>query len=163
LSPRHNSVSWIALGISSLALCISAFQAWQTRRHDRLSVRPLIDFTYEVDGRERNVGLAMENVGLGPAVIRSITIYVDRKAVKDWYEAADYGNFKEHDLLKTFELDKDSVLKIGETMLLFGRDTRNKMDLDRFIDFVDQRLAVSITFCSIDDECQTRCSIEGRC
>jgi hypothetical protein len=163
MAARSDIVSVVALSVSVVALCISAFQVWETREHDRATVKPLLDFSYETDDYEPQVGLKVKNVGLGPALIRSVQVYVDRKPVAGWDEAKTYGGFKKPDLISTLDFDKQSVLRVDEAEMLFGRASSNKTELDAFVNFVDQHLAVSISYCSIQHDCETRCSSESRC
>jgi hypothetical protein len=73
---------WLPMCVSLLALSVSGFQWIETRRHDRLIVRPLVDFTMNLDDRANSVGMDIENVGFGPAVVKSLIIYIDESARK---------------------------------------------------------------------------------
>lgn len=61
-----------------VAVCALVATFWQittTRRHNRLSVRPLLKFTrYYASAPDVNLGLYIENYGVGPAIIHSTTI-----------------------------------------------------------------------------------------
>jgi hypothetical protein len=66
---------WIALSslmTAVLAFIITVWQSWQSRRHDRLSVRPLLTWNRD----RKRVGTSVEltfkiqNCGLGPAVVK---------------------------------------------------------------------------------------------
>ena len=54
----------VVIAVASLA--VSAYVAWATRKHNRLSVQPVLGFrtTYSADGKS---GLLLINSGLGPA------------------------------------------------------------------------------------------------
>jgi hypothetical protein len=63
----------VLIAVASLA--VSAYVAWATRKHNRLSVRPVLGFTttYSADGIS---GLLLTTSGLGPArIIRSRLTY----------------------------------------------------------------------------------------
>jgi hypothetical protein len=49
-----------------------------TREHNKLSVRPLIEFHYFTDPKD-NVRCGIENYGLGPAIIESLICTYDKK------------------------------------------------------------------------------------
>ncbi len=68
------AVCGVVIAIASLA--VSAYVAWATREHNRLSVRPLLGLTviFPVDGA---AGLRLSNSGLGPARIISSRLTVD--------------------------------------------------------------------------------------
>lgn len=155
-------VSLVSLLFSGAALYVAASQAYYTRKHDSLMVRPLLDFAYQPDDIDPTVGISVENVGLGPARISTVKYFVDRVPMKDWDEVIDRGKLKS-DLIATWELDKSDTLKVGEAVWLISRDTRNKAELKKFADFVNDHVAVQIVYCSLDNECRTECSWEGRC
>ena len=91
-SARYMLASVIVLAISAvISASITALQ-WQEAHHQlAFSMRPSVDFDTEVDTDSPPLGIAIENSGPGPAVIESITYYVDRKPVKDSSEATQYG------------------------------------------------------------------------
>ena len=63
----------VVVAVASLA--VSAYVAWATRKHNRLSVQPVLGFrtTYSADGYS---GLILINSGLGPArIIKSQLTY----------------------------------------------------------------------------------------
>ena len=67
--------------VASLAFGVTIWHAWTTRKHNRLSVKPLLntwnDFGSFADGLE----ITLRNIGIGPALIESFEIYVDAKKV----------------------------------------------------------------------------------
>jgi hypothetical protein len=66
----------VVIAIASLG--VSAYVAWATRNHNRLSVRPLLGLTtgFPVGG---TAGLCLTNSGLGPAKIISSQLTFDGK------------------------------------------------------------------------------------
>jgi hypothetical protein len=60
------AICGVIIAVASLG--VSAFVAWATRKHNRLSVRPLLGFTttFSVGA---TAGLRLSNSGLGPARI----------------------------------------------------------------------------------------------
>ena len=62
-----NTVTAICgVAIAVVSLAVSAYVAWATRKHNRLSVLPVLEFTttFPVGG---TAGLRLTNSGLGPA------------------------------------------------------------------------------------------------
>lgn len=142
----------------------------EARNQLLLSTKPHLDFQIGNDPDELPVGIAIQNAGPGPADIRSVTFYVDRKSVTDAEEAGNtYGKLSDSEL--DYEIfDRDDTLAVGETAWLIRYrkpkgEKINRKNLERFADFVDQNLAIDVKFCSIirEDLCWTKCSTEGRC
>jgi hypothetical protein len=116
------------------------------------------------------VGIAITNAGPGQATIKAITFYVDRKPVAD---ADDMG--RTYAKLPAAELDYQimepgDTLAVGEKVWLISyrkpRSSKvNQATKAAFGDFLDQRAAIEIEFCSVirETECWTKCSDKGRC
>jgi hypothetical protein len=81
-------ISTLALIISVGALIVSTLQYRVVRKHYRLSVRPHVNFTFILEGgtAERN-GIYLANLGLGPAIIKALSVEVGGKS----YNAMDKG------------------------------------------------------------------------
>lgn len=160
-----------------LALLISvgsaAFTGMQWRdAHNQflLSTKPHVDFFTNDDPDEPPVGVAVSNAGPGPATIKSVVFYVDRKPVRDADETGKtYAKLSPSEL--GYEvLESGDTLPVGEKVWLINyRKPKggkvNQKNIEQFSDFVDQHLALEITFCSVvqDDLCWTKCSAPGRC
>jgi hypothetical protein len=102
------------------------------------------------------------NGGPGPAVVKNVTYYVDRKPVRDEDEAIAYGKLNAN-LVRWRQLEPEDTLAVNEHYWLFYRSSKNKKDLDRFVDFVDRHLAIQIRFCSMNGVRETKCSTKDRC
>jgi hypothetical protein len=156
--------AYASLALSMVAIGFSGLQWYDAHRQNERTLQPLLSFSYDTDGREPNVGLSLLNAGQGPAILQSIAIYVDRVPVKSWDEATDYGKLPNDDLIHWIELDKGDPIRAGETVQLYWRTPKEgKKGLDQFTKFVDQRIGVLVTFCSVGGDCQSVCSVEGRC
>lgn len=75
-----------SLFIASLAMLATTYQAWVTRRHNRLQVQPLIMLEYPQEARPTMdgthlFGCRIHNVGLGPANVSAIKYTLDGKPV----------------------------------------------------------------------------------
>lgn len=77
--------------VALFALFLSLFEGRQSRRHARLSVRPVLDFKIHVTNKTGRFDVSVSNNGFGPAVVRSWTLLVDGKpyrelGITDWME-----------------------------------------------------------------------------
>jgi hypothetical protein len=72
--------------IAVVALCTAIYQAKLSREQAKAAVWP-----YLIQGNSSNSGYAriIQNVGLGPAIIKSFEVRVDDLPVHSWKEAAD--------------------------------------------------------------------------
>lgn len=70
----------IAALVGLLALCVSGYTAWLQRQQVRAQVWPYLEPGITTSKRE----LTLVNKGVGPALIRSVQIYVDGKPQHDW-------------------------------------------------------------------------------
>jgi hypothetical protein len=70
------AICGVVIAVASLG--VSAYVAWATREHDRLSVRPLLEFTTTFPAGA-TAGLRLSNSGLGPARITSSLLTLDGK------------------------------------------------------------------------------------
>lgn len=163
--------SWLSVISLIIALASAGFAGllWHEAHNQLLlSIRPHVDFDTEDDTDILPVGIAIQNAGPGPAIIKSLTCYVDRKRVTDYKEALEYGKINE-DIIDYFEFDPDDAIEVGGKYWLLRymkpRHARvSQKDLDDFADFIDQHVAVEVSFCSaMGNECWTKCSIKDRC
>jgi hypothetical protein len=155
----------------SLAVAVFSGLQWLAMRDQVfLTTKPHVDFDVEDDSDEPMVGIAITNAGPGPATIKAITFYVDRKPVAD---ADDMG--RTYAKLPAAELDSQimepgDTLAVGEKVWLINyRKPRggkvNQATKAAFGDFLDKSAAIEIEFCSVirETECWTKCSDKGRC
>ena len=68
-----------AVVVAAFAVLVSVWEGVANRRHNRLMVRPLLVMQYR-DHPGHPLSLALQNVGLGPAVIESLQIFIDSEA-----------------------------------------------------------------------------------
>jgi hypothetical protein len=108
------------------------------------------------------VGVQIVNSGPGPAVIKKETYYFDRKPLRDDEDPATYGKLYVKPI-KDVQLEENDTLAVGEQQWLYYRSTKDKKELQGFLDFLDQRFAISVTFCSIDGACWSKCSTPNHC
>ena len=86
---RHQSygnyISFFALLVSCCALYLTVEEMRRAREHDRLSVRPNLAVGFAADA-VTGCQVYTENVGLGPAVVKTFEVFVDTKARRNWEE-----------------------------------------------------------------------------
>ncbi len=66
-------IAAIAVPISIIAAVFAWWQVELTQKHNRLSVRPILQVTPYLEGKDGKNGLYLSNDGLGPAIIKSFT------------------------------------------------------------------------------------------
>ena len=135
----------IAALIGVLALFVSGYTAYVQRQQVRAQVWPYL-MTANFD-TESSVKLL--NKGVGPAIVKSMRVWVDGKAQHSWREVVTALGL-ERVPLRTSTIT-DNVISGGEVvpMLVFG-------DADVYTRFRKQsarRLGIEICYCSTLDEC----------
>ena len=84
---KGEELSWAAIGgLSSavIALCALGFTIWQgvvARRHNKLSVTPHLTTWNHSDQNKKLYSIELLNNGIGPALIKSFAIQVDRQTI----------------------------------------------------------------------------------
>ena len=154
---RYDAV--IATLVGLCALCVSAYTAHVQRQQVRAAVWPILYFD---SSNAPDIHFTLANKGVGPAIIRNVTVKVDDKPVKNWREALEIllGPGRHH----AAESDMSGrVVAAGESMTVlapFGSagkplnfDESNpewvKMNKNR------ERITVEICYCSTLGECWT--------
>lgn len=135
----------IAALIGLLALTVSGYTAWLQRQQVRAEVWPYLQTGISPSQQT----MTLENKGVGPALIRSVRLYVDRKPQRTWPEA--------FDALGLPDLRLQSASTINGVVLAPG-DVIQQMafrDGDKFARFYRQypRIELAICYCSALDEC----------
>ena len=163
---RWQIVGVVAPIVISLAAALFTGLQWrETHNQLALSMKPAVDFDTADDPDDPPVGIAISNAGPGPAVIKSVEFYVDRKPVKDAEEAAQRGQL-DVEQLNAFEFDEGDTLAVGQKEWLFRYRKTSKPDeaqAARYADFVGGRLGIEAEFCSVLGDCWIKCSTRGRC
>ncbi|MCA0177976.1 MAG: hypothetical protein LCH73_17085 [Proteobacteria bacterium] len=113
-----------AVAISVVALLLSWYQLDVGRRHNQLSVRPLLLLTPHLEGPTGRNGLYLSNQGLGPAILRDIRVTVGEQSFEG------LGKSKWREVLIALDSDpncfalawpqEQSALKIGEEIALLS-------------------------------------------
>lgn len=124
----------VVIAVASLA--VSAYVAWATRKHNRLSVQPVLGFrtTYSADDIS---GLLLINSGLGPAKIIKTWLTYDGVQFEEFNES-NVNKFrsylKEHDRSvrpHATTLGGQQILDTDYRQFLFGIGPRDLSELDK--------------------------------
>jgi hypothetical protein len=152
----------VAIVISIVAVIFTALQWYEARDQKLLAIHPSVSLETDTDETERPLGVTLKSLGPGIAEIRSITYYVDRREAKDVDEAFRFGHLNPENN-HPMELDENEPLGVGETVFLIDYRSKDKNELKRVADFLDNSLAVKVTYCSIAGQCWTKCSYKNHC
>jgi len=125
---RWQLIAMIApIVVSGAAAGFTGLQWREAHNQLALSMKPVVDFDTADDPDDPPVGIAIANAGPGPAVIKSVIYYVDRKQVKGPEEAAQSGKLNV-DELSAFEFDEGDTLAVGQKEWLFRYRKTSKPD-----------------------------------
>lgn len=71
---------WLPIIVSLCAIGLTVFQATTFRRHARLSVQPRLEWRVIENTRTGIFEINLVNVGLGPAILKSVAVSIDGTA-----------------------------------------------------------------------------------
>lgn len=78
---------FLSLFVATVALVTAIWSAAVTRKHNRLSVKPLLAISESIADKEGSKGMYLINCGFGPAIIRSFEVFFeDEKILADSVE-----------------------------------------------------------------------------
>jgi hypothetical protein len=131
----------VVIAVASLA--VSAYVAWATRKHNRLSVQPVLGFRTAYPGDDIS-GLLLINSGLGPARIIKSRLTYDGVQFGEFNES-NVGEFrrylKEHDRSvrpHATTLGGQQVLGTDYRQFLLGIDPCDQSELDKFKQVINE-------------------------
>jgi hypothetical protein len=143
-------IALCALLVSGIAAGASAYQTYVINQQYQASVWPYLRFSFSSGDAE--LTLAVENYGLGPALIRSFEITKDGKPVtslEPYVIALETAN--EHATVATEELGPGSVLPAAETAPLLS--VKNGPRMVKALLAHQASLDVLICYCSLLGRC----------
>ena len=141
-----------ALFIAFVALAVAIWQGIETRKHNRLSIKPHLYFsTYSVLGEA--AGLRVTNGGLGPAIIKSFSLGVNNKWIDDTEKGGGVeaskllGAEKFGPVLDLGLYSPDQILDSGESQYILetSKDKRTT-ETDQYLNEYVKRLSVKIAY-----------------
>lgn len=150
-------VSFSAIIVSIASIFIATWQGVETRRHNRLSVRPKLDLSFDVG--KNNFGYSILNQGLGPAIITERKIFFDGKEFNPpmkyfgWATALqDTLQLMNMKLAVAFPLSKGVTIRAGEPWIIIQFSEQDNKDLTIDPKMIYRRLAFKINYESIYGE-----------
>jgi hypothetical protein len=153
---RYDAVIAILIGL--LAVSVSAYTAYMQRQQVRAAVWPILEF----DSSNGPIRFILANKGVGPAIIKHVSVKVDDQPMKNWAEVLEkilgpgYHPGEEADL-------SGRVFAAGESLNVFTPhdDARNPLNFDKSnplwvkLNTGRSRVTVDICYCSTLGECWT--------
>ncbi len=149
----------IATIVGFLALCVSGYTAYMQRQQVRAAVWPILEFD---SSNAPDIHFTLANKGVGPAIIRHVTVRVDGEPVRNWKEVLEKLLGSGEHLGSESDMS-GHVFAAGESRTVFTpRDPENnplnfdksnplwvKMNKERF------RVTIEICYSSTLGECWT--------
>ena len=126
----HYAVVVIAIS----AVVVSVWQVKLAQTHNKLSVRPYMDF-FSGWNSETEWQVTLSNEGVGPAILKEIEFTYQGQTYSNWDEvltAADLNAYR----INSTTFSKDSPFAVGKTMLF--------IKLNRSEDGLRQRLGIDV-------------------
>ncbi len=132
MAKRRNISSGLALFIAGLALVTSFWQGFEERRHNRYSVRPILNIEESMIDTIRTFKLV--NNGLGPAIIDEFKVIAgdsswDSEAVNPWNELVGYKGLRPK-VKWMWYYGKDGTVKMDERTDIFAFKADSVYHLD---------------------------------
>lgn len=146
--------------IAGAALWFSITESRAARRHDRLSVQPILADDVLIDPSAPRLGLFLKNTGLGPAKVIHWSLQVDDRpyrelGISNWSELSRHLGFAGDEIVYGYFVP-DQVLPANESAELFSLDNQSySAERARKIRQALRRLTITIKYQSIyKDETQ---------
>lgn len=147
-------ISFSAIIIATASIFVAVWQGYETRKHNRLSVRPKLQISYSVD--EERFGYILINNGLGPATITEIKIFIDgiemtNPGFSGYDELIDKLNFNNRRKAHS-SLNPGTNIKAGEMKNIILFNIEKDDNLDELLPTIYQRISMEITYMSMYNE-----------
>lgn len=164
--PRKHWLDFLAFVTATSALFVSAYSAYQTRVHNRLSVVPHLEITdngpfrnFTIDS-DPKLALWLSNNGAGVAVIESIAVTTDMSAATDIREVYRVMGLSKSKYFVWWNHSTPYYLRAGDRLDLFSVDESKLARVTaeaRTAELQDlaekaKRLKVTVKYKSIYDE-----------
>lgn len=141
------AVCGVVIAVTSLG--VSAYVAWATRKHNRLSVRPLLGFTttFPVGA---TAGLRLSNSGLGPARITNSRLIFDGNLLGEFSRTdVDYLRSRLDVRPHATTLGRQPFLDTDYQQFLLSVDPYDPSQHREFRELIEGRLRLEIQYESI--------------
>jgi len=149
-------VSTCALIVAFLVFLATAWQGYLARKHNRLSVKPILEVESHMASNVNFMGLKIENCGVGPAIIKKIEIFYRNDSLGvvsdgDWIHRIGEHGVPVGTTYATLQTS-DSLIKSGGYLWLLKNDDVEKGEnCRRFKSLLDE-VTISIKYESIYGE-----------
>lgn len=137
--------------VAALALGVSIYQAYTNRKHNRQSVRPVLQFASRFRPGER-AGVTLRNCGVGPAVIVRSELKLDDQPIGAFGEASVNrlrGPERPRPSAVTFETGAILASDYDEFLLSVAAFDPDRQDHKHFADLVRHRLNLLLEYDSL--------------
>jgi len=144
-----------AVAISAIAAAAAAYQTFVINKQFSATVWPYLalDSTYDVN----RLAFAIENDGLGPAIIRSAALRIDDRTVGKWTDAIKKLPFRHgsHVGGSLVSISNGEVIRAGETKTVL--DLHGPMPASGVLYSAerDHHLSIDLCYCSLLEQCWT--------
>ena len=163
-------VAWGGLIVAVIAVLISAWQTYETRKHYghtanetrkhyRYMATPLVLSYVTDDPLEKTWGIFLRNVGVGPAKINYKAVMLDgkptdMKTIVAWM--IQEGALPPKPNGSYLGLKQGSYLGVGDTkgLLKVSPESLEPSALEKFRAFIHQRIDIRLDACSVYEECE---------
>jgi hypothetical protein len=146
---------WIALASAFIALLVLGLTIWQglqTRKHNRLSAKPYLDFKW-VNKPHNGLRCELNNLGLGPAFLNKVKFYVDdeeipvkgRECYKSIFEALELNLLLSQ--VEVLHIESRSAISVGQSdnLVVFCNSSTSESD-HKLIASKLSRLSVQVEY-----------------
>jgi hypothetical protein len=145
-------ISTCALFLSALALKVSVDSGAATREHNRLSVRPHINLSFNAN--DKGAGWVRTISGAGPAIINAFTVTVDGKLVHTWDAVLDTFGIDPKRVIGTQKILRPGIyhlpgVEATSPLLWVESPPTARAALVKNSD----RVQIKLVYCSLYDEC----------
>lgn len=139
-----------ALFVSLVAVFIAVYSAMTDRAYARASVWPYLEVLHSNSQSGKSLSISIENVGVGPARVKYVTLEYDGKFYRSWDELIRESNRGESYQFRSSYIGSRTIasqrnIKAIETSLPAFYEMIYSSNVDKF--------QLNICYCSIYDDC----------
>ncbi|NOX88762.1 MAG: hypothetical protein GXO77_07030 [Calditrichaeota bacterium] len=147
-------VSLSAIIIALASIVVTTWQGIETRKHNRLSVRPRLEIIFE--SGKNSFGYVLMNNGLGPAIITGKKIFVDGKEI-NYTGFSGYDEFIDKLGLNDRDLSHSGIysgktIRASERKNIFRIYLNERDDLKKLLPKIYSRVRIEISYKSMYNE-----------
>ena len=150
-----NLTSLLALAVSIFALAIGAWQTRLMQGQARASVWPhlSIGYTYNSNMDENGFIWRVDNTGVGPARIESISLTLDGKPMKTWSDVLHALGFAGQMRVSTTSLSGEVIPpSLNRETAIDTIRINERVPAKTFKEAID-RFRMDVCYCSVYDDC----------